>query len=100
MPVSDVLKSFRKGGYSPEKPTSEPAEATGGPRIITLTDEEAKTLGQGQPGGDVSLEVSGRLEGTSFTVMSVKPAGGGMPDEGAMAAEVMGKSPMMPPGQS
>jgi len=94
MPVSEVLQGLRKGGYG-EKPSSpEKGKDGGGPRLIKLTDDEAKSLGQGQPGGEVTAQVTGRLEGSSLTVMSVQGSST-MPDQEGMAAQVAGQAPVM-----
>jgi hypothetical protein len=95
MPISGVLQGFRKGGYG-EKPSSPEKEKDGGggPRLIKLTDDEAKSIGQGQPGGEVTVQVSGRLEGSSLTVMSVQGSST-MPDQEGMAAQVAGQAPVM-----
>lgn len=94
MPVSDVLQGFRKGGYGEKPSFPEKGEDGGGPRLIKLTDDEAKSLSQGQPGGDVTVQVTGRLEGSSLTVMSVQGSST-MPDQEGMSAQVAGQAPMM-----
>ena len=101
MPVSDVLKGFRKGGYGSDKKGPENPSEKGGPRTIQLTDSEQKEL-QAYAKGDGAEQqclVTGRMGGDGkFTVISVHNPGGEstMPDENEMAAAVMGKqSPMM-----
>lgn len=102
MPVSDVLKNFRNESYG-KKDGGKPKEDSGSPRIIKLTDDEAKELQgyQGEPGGEQTCEVTGRLgDNGEFSVTSVHLPGGGMGDEKEMAAEVMGKMPMTMPSPS
>lgn len=98
MPFSDVLQSFRKSGYGPDK--SEKKDESGGPRLIKLTDEEVKDLQSYQNGSgeEQTCEVTGRLGSNGeFSVISVRNPGGGsgMGNEDEMAAAVMGKSPVM-----
>ncbi len=104
---SEALQKFRSGGYpeSNEDKDNE-SEGPGGVRVIKLSEEEAKELQPYQekfgPGEEMVIEATGKLEGTSFRVMSVKYAqGGGAPDENKDAEEMMNKfratqGPMMP----
>lgn len=98
MPAANLLKSFRQDGYGQNEP-EEKEESSGGPRMIKLTDEEAKELQgyQKQPGMEQQCLVSGRLgENGEFTVTSVHSPEGGQknPDEAGMAQEMMGKMGM------
>lgn len=91
MPVSDVLKSFRKDGYGPEKDSSDKEESAG-PRMIKLTDDEKKSFGEGD-GSEVTCQVTGRYSDGEFSVISVQgpsEEGKGPGDENEMAAKVMG----------
>jgi hypothetical protein len=98
MPVSDVLQNFRKSGYASEPDSADSSEEKGatGPRSLALTDEEVKSLApyQANPGEEIVLEVTGRLEGNHFRVMSAKYAQGpGSEDEDAQkVAQGMGVS--------
>lgn len=102
MPLGSVLKSFRDRGYGSGENSGEPEDSKG-PRLITLTDDEAKGLAEyKKEGGDeIVCQVTGRLDGNEFSVISVTAPGGEekMPgNEDEMAAKVMGmmgKPPMM-----
>jgi len=86
MAIGEKLKSFRQEGYG----GGEKKEDSPGPRIIKLTDDEAKALGEYAGGEEATCTVSGRLEGNSLTVMSVSPAEGGPSEEDEMAKQMMG----------
>lgn len=100
---SGTLKKFRESGYPKEsdKP-SEPQEQSG-VRSIKLSDEEAKELASysQDPGQEAQCLVTGKIEGNTLRVMSVKSAGGGGPDVHADAEEMMSQfrqgQPAMPP---
>lgn len=100
MSATDILKKFR-GNDSPEKPSMDGGDKQPSmTRMFKLTDEEKKMADsyQQEPGGDVKLEVTGRLgHDGQFTVMSVSwPGMDSMKDEGGISPEeVMGKMPMM-----
>jgi len=95
MAVSDVLSKFRKSGY-PEKSDDKAEEKPSGARVIRLTEDEMQGI-QGEPGKEVTITVTGNLEGSEFRVLRVEGAGdGGMEKE--MAAEVMGQPPIMRQG--
>lgn len=94
MPISNVLKNFRDGGYGKNSSESEDKESSSS-RMLQLSEEEVKSLEpyQVKPGEEIILEVSGKLEDDHFHVMNVKYAdGGGMDD---MAAKVAGQEPPM-----
>jgi hypothetical protein len=98
MPVSDVLKSFRKEGYG-ESPKEQGPQGAEGPRSFKLTDDEVKELQgyQKGPGMEQECVVTGRLgENGEFTVTSVHSPGGGMNDENDMASQVMDKMGQAP----
>lgn len=105
MPVSDALKQYRDSGYGGKKEDSGEGQKEKTSRVINLTDDEVKSL---QPyaekfqGDDIVAEVTGRLEGSHFHVMSVKYAegGSGEPDVNADAEQVMAKYRMGPMVQS
>lgn len=91
MPIGDALKNFRQSGYGGKKEDSK--ESAGG-RSFKLSDDEVKGVGEYQPGEQVQCVVTGRLgPDNMLMVTSVEPAGGGPEKE--MAAEMMGKPPMM-----
>lgn len=98
MPVSDVLKGLRSKGYGSEKGPSEEKESSGGPRMIKLTDDEIKELSQYKEGEgqEIHCEVTGRLNGSEFSVSSVRSSGGGNNDEQEMAEKMMGPSGGVP----
>jgi hypothetical protein len=92
MAVSDVLKGFRKDDYKGKE--KEEKSDSPGPRMIKLTDDEAKELQgyQKGPGMEQDCLVTGRLgEGGEFTVTSVRSPEGGAPDPDGMASELMNK---------
>jgi hypothetical protein len=94
MSVSDALKGMRESGYG-EK-TEEKKED--GPRLIKLTDDEAKELGGQGDGTEMECTVKGRLSGSEFSVISVHGSGGD--DQNEMASQVMdkmGNAPTMRP---
>lgn len=96
MPVSDVLKSFRKGEYGKKEGGD---EKLSGPRSFKLTDEEAKEIGQGYSGGEEQqCLVTGRLgPDKEFTVSSVHlPGGEGEGDGGMPPMPPMMRSQTMP----
>lgn len=68
MAYADALKKVRQGGYGDDP-------GGGSPRSFPLTPEEAESLKQYQ--GEIVLEVTGQLEGTTFHVSSAKYANGG-----------------------
>jgi hypothetical protein len=96
MPVSEMLKSFREGGYG-KKPdeNGDSEEMSGGMRTIKLTDSELKELQAyaSSEGGEQECLVTGRLgPDNSFSVTSVRnPEGSTMPDQDQMAQEMMNK---------
>lgn len=98
MPATDVLKNFRQKNYASTSTDdagkgmdSEKPNET--PRIIKLTDEEAKAFANAKPGEDLACEVHGSMDGEGgFRVMSVGPMPGGNyggDDEQKMAGQVM-----------
>lgn len=95
MPVSDVLNKFRNKGYGKDEPSGDDEKSPEGARTIKLTDDEAKEIQGGSQGdgAEQTCQVTGRLNGSEFTVTSVH-SGGGMPDEKNMAAQVAGQPPM------
>lgn len=99
MPVSDVLKNFRGSDYGAGEKGDKPSEKSEGTssRTIELSPEEAKSLGGAEPGAEVTLQVTGRLEDTHFHIMSVQGQGGES-DTNADAEAVMSKmrGPMTP----
>lgn len=93
---SGALKKFRDEGY-PKVKGDEPPQ-TAGPepvRTIKLTDDEVKALaGDGlEPGAELTCQITGKLEGSTFRVMSVESTGIEGPNMDADAAEAMGKMP-------
>lgn len=110
MAVSDVLKNFRNSSYgagdkgNPEAPApddgGEAPNPDASPRTIMLTAQEQKSIEpyQVNPGDEITLEVSGRLEDDHFHVLSVNYSGGGEIDDGskAVAEGLVGKVPGMP----
>jgi hypothetical protein len=91
---SGTLKKFRDSGYPKDKSDSDKETSV---RVIKLTDDEAKELesySQGA-GSEQVCEVSGKLEGNTFRVMSV--SGSGDPDMNVGPQEAMagGAPPMM-----
>ena len=103
MPVSDVLKSFRKEGYG-DKGGNDDKETPQGRRSFKLTDDEVKELqGYSQgPGMEQKCLVTGRLgEDGEFSVTSVHSSGGEGPgNEDEMAKEMMAKMGNAPVMQS
>jgi hypothetical protein len=93
---SGALKKFRDGGY-PESKDEKPDDQEQGVRVIKLTDDEAKELQSYKEGDGMeqTCEVTGKLEGNTLRVMSVRRSGGMEPNMDADAAEAMGKPPMM-----
>jgi len=87
MAVSEVLKGFRKDGYG--QSDGEDKKESSSPRVIKLTDDEAKAL-QGEDGREVTAQVTGRITGSELTVTSVQGSGSTMPDEN-MPEELMKK---------
>jgi hypothetical protein len=92
MPVSEVLNKFRKGDYGDDQKKEESSSAS---RVINLTEEEQKFLGENpEAGQEVSCVVTGKLEDGHFHVMSIRPQGGEITEEDT--AKVAGMdSPMM-----
>lgn len=101
---SGALKKFREDGYPKDKGDEKPESS--GVRTLKLTDEEAKSLEPYQekfgPGQEMVIEATGKLEGTTFRVMSIQYAEGkggeGQMDMNADAEEMMSKfrqGPMM-----
>lgn len=94
MAFAESLKKFRDAGYSgrsePDDGDDEKEESSG-VRTIKLTDDEAKELASyGKPGEEAVCEVSGKIEGNTLRVMSVRASGGGRPmDENADAEALM-----------
>lgn len=92
MALGDALKKFREEpAYQGEK-----EESNDSPRMICLTDDEAKSLGGGEQGdgSEKTFQVTGRLSGNELSVTSIQVAEK-EPDEKEMASEVMAK--MGPP---
>lgn len=103
MAVSDVLKNYRSSGYSSGKANSGEKQESPGPRVIKLSEEEVKGLEpyQVKPGEEIILEVTGRLQGNDFTVLSAKYATGGQEpsedeDSKAVAEGLVGPMSGMP----
>lgn len=103
MDISGALQSFRQKGYAEKKggPESggsgEPESKTS--RVIHLSEEESKEIApyqeQNGPGSEIVLEVTGKLEGSHFRVMSVKYAPPqGDPSESAQVMQSPGSVPM------
>lgn len=100
---SGALKKFREDGYPKDK--GEGAPESSGVRTLKLTDDESKELAPYQekfgPGEEMVIEATGKLEGNTFRVVSVRYAQGGEDgsmDANADAEEVMAKfrpGPMM-----
>lgn len=92
MPISDALKSFRKGEYGDKEQPESGGDEPSSPRVIHLTDDEKKAFegSSVSPGQEVVCEVSGKLEGDHLHVMSVRASGGGQ-DVNADAEAVMSK---------
>ena len=92
MAIQDVLKGMRSSGYPPADEKEEEGSDNSSPRTIMLSDDEVKAVGAAQPGKEMKIQVSGRLEEDGhFHVMSVERATT-MPDQEmkGMAAEVAG----------
>jgi hypothetical protein len=98
MAIGDVLKNFRQSGYGEKDSTDEESGEPSSSRILKLTDDEIKTIGETEPGTEVTCEVSGKLEDGSLRVMSVRGSGGGM--EKDMASKVAGQVPPMMQAQT
>lgn len=105
MPVSDVLKGFRDKGYGAKEGDDE-KESDAGPRMIKLTDDEAKSLSEysKDPGMEIECKVMGRLNGSELSVSSVSAPGGmgdpenTMPDQNMMGRAMssgQGGTPLM-----
>lgn len=97
---SGALKKFRDGGYPKDKGTGpdltgDNAAAGAAPesvRTLKLTDDEAKELQsyQAAPGEEQTCQITGKLEGNTFRVMSVSGSGEmGEPNVNADAEEMM-----------
>lgn len=94
--VREALGKMRQSGYG-----DSPEESPEGSRVITLSEEEAKSLaGYGKPGEEVTCTVHGKLEGDHLHVMSVEssqgaeaPANAGDVMSKMMGAGVMGMRP-------
>lgn len=99
---SGALKKFRDEGY-PKERSSGPDEKseTPGVRVLKLTDDEAKELASYSEGDGIeqTCEVTGKLEGNTLRVMSVRSPGADAegPDLDADAEEAMMKSGMGAP---
>lgn len=93
MAVSDVLQKMRGSDYGSDKEDDESESPSPARRVLKLSDDEVKSLGESKPGEQVTLQVTGKLEGDHFHVMSVEGAGGGMGME--EAAQVAGIPPTM-----
>jgi hypothetical protein len=111
---SGALKKFRDSGYPKPKAGDEgdqgdapSADATAAPsvRVIKLTDDEAKELQsyQDSPGAEQVCQVTGKLDGTTFRVMSVSALDAEMepdmdvsPDEAGLGDAQMVQSQTMP----
>lgn len=87
MALSDVLKGMRESSYG-ENPSN---KEDGSERVLELSEEEVKSLGQMQPDAEVMVQVTGRLGDGCIYVKSVKGQGSG-PDVSADAEEAMAKS--------
>jgi cytoskeletal protein CcmA (bactofilin family) len=102
MAYSDELKSLRKKEYG-EGAVKKSEDLNSTPRIIVLTDEERKVLGDVAPGSDLSCEVKGTLDSDGrFNVMSIGPIGGEVEtEEDSMAGSVAQKvTPTIQPSPS
>ena len=98
MSAADMLEKFRKDGYGsdPDKKVDEDGyEKNSTSRIIKLSDDEVKMIGDRQPGDDITLKVSGNLEEDGhFHVMTVSldaPTEGDQDPEKQMASQVAQK---------
>lgn len=99
MAIADTLKKFRQSSTPSDMQDAPDAESQdAGPRMIKLSDEEMKSMGQAQAGQEVTAQVSGHVNDQGdFTIMSVEGLGGssaGTPTP----QEVMGvpSNPAMP----
>jgi len=96
MAISDTLQGLREDGYGKSKEKDKKDSA--GPRVVKLTDDEAKSLGAEGDGHEVAGEFTGRLSGTELSITSIGPSGEGSGDEEkAMAEQVMTGSMGGPP---
>lgn len=94
MPVSEVLKNFRGASYgAPKDSEGDDGEENSASRILKLSDDEIKSVAGAGPGQEVTMTVTGKLEGDHFHVMSIQAQGGpmGAPDQNADAQAVMAK---------
>lgn len=93
MPFGDALENMRKTDYgAPPKKEESKGESS---RMLHLTEEETKSLAPYQEGGEeIVLEVTGKLEGDHFHVMSAKYApkkeGEEEPNDAAQVAGLQG----------
>lgn len=94
MAIADTLKKFR-GAPADMKDAPDAESQDAGPRMIKLSDEEMKSMGEAQAGQEVTAQVSGHLNDQGdFTIMSVEGLGGasaGTPTP----QDVMGGAPPM-----
>lgn len=87
MAVSDVLRNLRNAPSSVATKND-----SGVSRTIQLTEEELKSIPPPEPGAEVTLEMTGKLEDGQFRVMTVSGQGGiegEGPDVNADAESVM-----------
>lgn len=89
----EALKNIRKDGYGDKKDGEEKKD--GGPRLIKLTDDEAKALASSAGGEEVTCQVTGRVNGSELSVSSVS-APEGMDMKDAMMSG-QGGPPLMRP---
>ncbi len=94
---SGALKKFRESGYPEDDSEDDEKSESSGVRTFKLTEEEAKELQPYQekfgPGEEMVVEATGKLEGTTFRISSVKYAQG---EEKEDASQVMGMPGSIP----